>query len=251
MTARSGLHSKSVPIVATRPSPGPYAMDAESLFTTLMPLPESTLALGLAGLGLLLALLALVVGRRYRQRCQESLDYTRQRLDIIWRDMDELRVEHFNGGAHPAAEMPPQDSDRLAIEKAAYDQLWPLICDLHEKLGTFLRAAEAGENASDSRLQARNAALEARTTLNQVRPFCYAHVDDLATRLIDQEIQAHLAGCQHQDLRNENGRQVESEREQLHQKFRMLYDGDCRELLTQLIEVIRSRMVRTTEKMPG
>ncbi|SDW36082.1 hypothetical protein [Marinobacter mobilis] len=225
-------------------------MDAERLLANLTPLPESTLVLVLAGAALVLALLTLITSRRYRNRCQDDLDYTRQRLDILWREMDELRVEHFNGSSRPVSETTPPDPERLAIEQAAYEKLWPLICDLHEKLGTFLRAAETGEAASDSRLQARNAALEARTVLNTVRPFCYAHADDLATRLIDQEIKAHLAGCQYQDLRSETGNQEGGEREQLQQKFRMLYDGECRELLNQLIEVIRRRMIRTTEPSP-
>lgn len=225
-------------------------MDADRLLANLIPLPESTLALVLAGAALVLAFLALVASRRYRNRCQGDLDYTRQRLDILWREMDELRVEHFNGTDRPASEAPPQEPDRLAIEKSAYDRLWPLICDLHDKLGTFLRAAETGEAASDSRLQARNAALEARTTLNYVRPYCSAQVDDLATRLIDQEIKAHLAGCQYQDLRNETGHQEGGEREQLQQKFRLLYDGECRELMNQLIDVIRRRLIRATEPSP-
>ncbi|SFM37625.1 hypothetical protein [Marinobacter zhejiangensis] len=224
-------------------------MDAGSLLANLFALSEGSLPLILAATGLVLALIALISSRRISSRCQEDLEQTKQRLDTLWHEMDDLRVEQFNGSGRPTPESSPLDSDRLGVEKTAYDRLWPLVCDLHDKLGTFLRAAETGEAASDSRVQARNAALEARTVLNNVRPFCSAHVDDLASRLIDHEIKAHLAGCQYQDLRDETGNQAEGERERLHQKFRLLYDGDCRELMNQLIEAIRRRMIRGTEHL--
>lgn len=199
-----------------------------------------------AGTALVVALLAIIAIVRLRSRIDEDQEQTRQRLDTLWREMDELRVDQFGGskGALPDTEHHTLDPEHLAIEKAAYDQLWPLICSLHDKLGTFLRAVETGEPATESRLSARNAALDARTTLNNVRPFCHERIDDLATQLIDMEIKAHLAGCQYQDLRKETGNPEESEQEHLHQKFRILYDGDSRELMNQLIEAIRRRMIK-------
>lgn len=201
----------------------------------------------IAGAAILLALLAIIIAVRIRHSFDAEQESQKQRLESVWREVDELRVEQFNGGSERASESGRLDPEHLAIEKAAYDRLWPLICALHDKLGTFLRAVETGEPANDSRLSARNAALEARSTLNNVRPFCHERIDDVATQLIDTEIKAHLAGCQYQDLMREtsagsgNGN---GERERLHQKFRMLYDGDARELMNQLIEVIRRRMIK-------
>lgn len=220
-------------------------MEAPRFLANLFDLPaNASLPLVLAGAALAFALLAVVALTRFRTRNEEDQEQMKQRLDTLWREMDELRVEQFNGASAEKTDNSRLDPDHLAIEKAAYDQLWPLICTLHDKLGTFLRAVETGEPASESRLSARNAALDARTTLNNVRPFCYERIDDLATQLIDMEIKAHLAGCQYQDLRKETGNQEEGEREHLHQKFRMLYDGESRELMTQLIEAIRHRMIK-------
>lgn len=217
-------------------------MEPASVFSVLS---DHRLPLVVAGVAMAIALLATIIAVRLRHYFDAEQEGQKQRLETLWREVDELRVEQFNGPTNRQLELEHLDPEHLAIEKAAYDRLWPLICALHDKLGSFLRAVETGEPANDSRLSARNAALEARTTLNNVRPFCHERIDDLATQLIDTEIKAHLTGCQYQDLLREsptgNGN---GERERLHQKFRMLYDSDARELMNQLIEVIRRRMIK-------
>lgn len=217
-------------------------MEPASIFSVLS---DHRLPLVVAGVAMAIALLATIIAVRLRHYFDAEQEGQKHRLETLWREVDELRVEQFNSPTDRQLELGHLDPEHLAIEKAAYDRLWPLICALHDRLGSFLRAVETGEPANDSRLSARNAALEARTTLNNVRPFCHERIDDLATQLIDTEIKAHLTGCQYQDLLREkpagNGN---GERERLHQKFRMLYDGDARELMNQLIEVIRRRMIK-------
>ncbi len=218
-------------------------MDSSSLLALFA---DDHLAVLISCGALVVALTLILIVHRYQQQSESEHEAQKQRLDTLWQELDDLRV----GQAETPYVAAGHSSDglareHLAIERSAYEQLWPPIYDLHDKLGIFLRAVEAQEPANDSRLSARNAALEARSVLNQVRPFCHARVEELATQLIDSEIKAHLAGCQYQELqRDSDANETGHEQEIQHQKFRLLYEGEVPELMSELIEAIRRRSVR-------
>lgn len=194
---------------------------------------------------LIVAIIAAFSGTAARRRISEQNDTVKQRVDSLWVDMDEMRVSQFNSPGARSGTTDTTASERFSVEKAAYDAIWPLVWTLHDKLGMFLRAVEADEQAGELRLEARNAALEARKTLNRVRPFCHGDIDELITQLIDNHIKAHLAACHYMDLRKDSlSSSSNHEREVQKEKFRMLYDGQAREMLDQLVKAIRSRMLR-------
>ncbi|HEY9118752.1 MAG TPA: hypothetical protein VIN33_03290 [Marinobacter sp.] len=195
---------------------------------------------------LIVAIISAFVSTTARSKLADRVNSIKMRVDSLWNDMDELRVSHFNGpnpagsGAHD-----PTATERFSSEKAAYEAIWPLIWSLHDKLGMFLRAVEADDQTGELRLEARNAALTARSTLNRVRPFCHADIDELITQLIDNHIKAHLAACQYMDLRKDSlSSSSNHERAVQKEKFRMLYDGQSKEMLDQLVSHIRERMLR-------
>ena len=203
---------------------------------------------------LLIAVAALIVAigsvffsTTARRKLADRVDSIKLRVDSLWTDMDELRVSHFNGPRPSGASggHDPTATERFSSEKAAYEAIWPLIWSLHDKLGMFLRAVEADDQTGELRLEARNAALTARSTLNRVRPFCDADIDELITQLIDNHIKAHLAACQYMDLRKDSlSSGSNHERAVQKEKFRMLYDGQSKEMLDQLVSLIRQRMLR-------
>ncbi|ADP98381.1 conserved hypothetical protein, secreted [Marinobacter adhaerens HP15] len=160
-----------------------------------LPLLLSAAALGLA-------VIALFIGSGARRRSEDQLTALRERSDTLWREVDDIRVAQFNrpGESGNGAPGSPVEEARYQKEVEAYARIWPQVWNLHERLGMFLRAVEGGEAAGELRLEARNAALEARELLNRNRPFCTESVDELVTRLIDAEIKAHLAACQYLDL---------------------------------------------------
>lgn len=199
----------------------------------------------LAGIVLLLVVLLALTQHKHWQNNQSANAALKIRVDVLQQEMDERLVEQFNDSAQGSSLESSLAAEQHATEKAAYEKLWPLIWTLHEKLGSFLRAVEAGDSAADTRVAARHAALDARHALNRARPFCHQHVDAIATQLIDTDIKAHLAGCQYLDLRKETTESGSGgEDEQLRQKFRMLYDVEARELMNQLVDTMRRRMVR-------
>lgn len=201
----------------------------------------------LAGL-LLLALVVSVVALQMSRRQSDLQLELKQRVATLWQEMDELRVQQFNETEPPAGNSGNQLlAEQFLLEKAALETIWPLVWGLHDKLGSFLRAVESNEPTGDTRVSARNAALEARKTVNGLRPFFNAEVDDLLTRLIDTEIKAHLAACQYMDMQQGGlsvGAEDENSRHSSRQKFRLLHEGDAKDLLNHLVEVMRRRMVR-------
>ena len=201
----------------------------------------------LAGLLLLALVVAMVALQMSRRQSDVQLEL-KQRVATLWQEMDELRVQQFNDVEPPAGNSGNQLlAEQFLLEKAALETIWPLVWGLHDKLGSFLRAVESNEPTGDTRVTARNAALEARKTVNGLRPFFNAEVDDLLTRLIDTEIKAHLAACQYMDMQ-QGGLSVsaddENSRHTSRQKFRLLHEGDAKDLLNHLVEVMRRRMVR-------
>ncbi|MBU2953866.1 hypothetical protein [Marinobacter sp. F3R08] len=219
-------------------------MDTAPLWSTLS---AGSLSLLLAAGACGLALIALFLGSGARRRSQDQLSALRERSDTLWREVDDIRVAQFNrpGEAGGSAPGPSLDVARYHTELEAYGQIWPQLWHLHERLGLFLRAAEAGESVSELRMDARNAALDARNLLNRNRPFCAESVDELVTRLIDAEIKAHLAACQYLDLRKDVSSTSSShDRRELQEKCQSLHEGEARDLMNQLASVIRRRAVR-------
>lgn len=204
-------------------------------------------AVALSATALIVAVVTLLYVASSRRR-QDFLDnQLKQRTETLWRDMDELRIHQFNDTVTPAPgpHGRDSDSDQFATEKAAYETIWPLVWQLHDRLGMFLRAVESGEPAGELRLEARNAALEARSALNRNRPFCHEEVDELVTRIIDTDIKAHLAACQYMDLLKESATSnTTHDRNIQREKFHLLYDGEAREMINQLVSVIRNRTLR-------
>ncbi|KAA1176216.1 hypothetical protein FWJ25_03535 [Marinobacter salinexigens] len=206
---------------------------------------ESQLAMLLSALALIVALLGFLATSAGKRRNAQETEALRQKANALGREVDDLRVHQFN--APQSSSQPPTTTDsdcRYLTEKAAYEQIWPQVWQLHDSLGLFLRAIENRESAGDLRLEARNAALEARQLLNHNRPFCDQEVEGLITRLIDTEIKAHLAACQYLDMLKEaTGGPSEHDRRVLQDKCHALYDGEARELMNRLVEAIRQRML--------
>lgn len=215
-------------------------MDLDALQTAL----NGHIGLLVIAFMLVILLVVIVVLSRFRQKLLARHDSLQTRLDSLWHEMDYLRLQAPEAGTTTTA-APDHSallSQQFAAEKAVFEQIWPVIWDLHDKLGAFLRAVESGESASDSRLAARTAALHARATVNNLRPFYDERLDDLLTRLIDADIKAHLAACQYLDHRH-SGASESSEGHR--EKFRLIYEGDARELLNQLVAMMRRRMLRS------
>lgn len=216
-------------------------MDMDYLFDFLA---TTHLTFFVAIAALTLAIIAVFSGAAARRKVSEQSDTVKKRVDSLWHDMDEMRVSQFNSPGAPDISNAIA-GEQFSAEKAAYEAIWPLVWLLHDKLGMFLRSVESDEPAGDLRLEARKAALEARSTLNRVRPFCHAEIDDLITQLIDNHIKAHLAACHFMDLRKDSlSSNTSHEREVQKEKFHTLYEGQSRELLNQLVGAIRRRMLR-------
>ncbi len=216
-------------------------MDMDYLFDFLA---TTQLTFFIAIAALIVAVVALFSASSARRAAAEQSDTVKQRVDSLWHDMDEIRVSQFNSPSSTETGNAIA-SEQFSAEKAAYEAIWPLIWLLHDKLGMFLRSVESDEPAGELRLEARKAALDARSTLNRVRPFCHDDIDGLITQLIDNHIRAHLAACHFMDLRKDSlSSNTSHEREVQKEKFHTLYEGQSRELLNQLVGAIRRRMLR-------
>ncbi|MBW4933988.1 hypothetical protein [Marinobacter sp. F4206] len=203
----------------------------------------------IAACALLVGLAALWVAASAKRTASHEVETLRQRTGALGREVDDLRVGQFNGPEQGNSSFSGSEAGaaRYKAEKDAYDQIWPQLWHLHDRLGMFLRAVENGESAGELRLEARNAALEARNLLNRYRPFCSESVDELVTRLIDTEIKAHLAACQHLDMTKEvSGSASDHERRVLRDKSHALYDGEARDLMNRLAGAIRSRVINVS-----
>ncbi|MCG7198919.1 hypothetical protein MD273_04170 [Marinobacter pelagius] len=211
-------------------------------------LPETLLSqssLMLAALAaLVVAAIAVFHSGRTRRIYQERLELLEEKTSTLWREVDELRVTGIGSEPPVLTERPEgQNSDaRYRTEKTAYDKLWPQVWQLYDRVGAFLRAVEAGDPPGDLRLDARNAALDARARLNHNRPFCSDNAEHLITQLIDVEIKAHLTACQYlDDLKEAGGHPSDHDRRLMRDKCSALHDHEARELMTQLVQVIRKR----------
>ncbi|KPP99933.1 hypothetical protein [Marinobacter sp. HL-58] len=216
-------------------------MEADTLFDLV---GSDHFVLLIAVAALVVAVIAILSGTASRRKLSTQNDTVKQRVDSLWAEMDELRVSQFNSPGASAGN-DATGSERFAAEKAAYEAIWPVVWSLHDKLGMFLRAVEADDQAGELRLEARNAALTARSTLNRVRPFCHGDIDQLITQLIDNHIKAHLAACHYMDLRKDSlSSSSNHDRAVQKEKFHMLYDGQAKEMLDQLVTLIRNRMLK-------
>lgn len=209
-------------------------MDLESSLALLTTHPLLALSAGL----LLAAVLAVLVVARLRHRLQSEQDTLRHRLDGLWHELDDLRMQAPKASA-AASEGPGLAEEHFRRQYAVWEAVWETAWTLHERVGHFLRAVENGENPSESRLSARNAALEARSRINSLRPFFDEHVDILVGRVIDAEIKAHLAACQYLDRRSS---EAEGRLESYRESFRLQHDGEAREAVNQLVAAIRQRL---------
>lgn len=206
---------------------------------------------------LVMAVIAIFASTTARRKMAEQNSGIKRRVDVLWANMNELRVPDANAPANSPGNSPGYSSaagaasatddtsvERFSTEKAAYESIWPMVWALHDKLGMFLRAVEADEQPGELRVEARNAALDARKTLSRVRPFCNADIDELVTQVIDNHIKAHLAACHLLDLRKDPlSANSDHERAVQKEKFHLLYDGQAREMLDQLVTLIRKRML--------
>ncbi|MDX1634169.1 MAG: hypothetical protein R3280_06010 [Marinobacter sp.] len=209
-------------------------MDLESALALLATHPLPALIAGL----LLAALLAVMVVARLRQQLRAEQETLRHRLDGLWHELDELRMRGpaSEGTAGAASGL---EEERFRRQYPVWESVWEAAWTLHERVGNFLRAVENGESTADSRLSARNAALDARARVNRLRPFFDEQVDLLLGRVIDAEIKAHLAACEYLDRRStEPDGRLESYRE----SFRLQHDGEAREAVNQLVAAIRQRL---------
>ncbi|AOY86950.1 hypothetical protein BKP64_01455 [Marinobacter salinus] len=221
-------------------------METDPLFSVLA---GDNLPLLLSAGALLIALIALWLASGAGRETRRDVETLRQKTGVLGREMDDLRVSHFHGQdlANRAVAPAENDTARYLAEKEAYDRLWPQVWHLHDRLGMFLRAVEGGEAPGELRLEARNAALEARNLLNRNRPFCNATVEELVTRLIDTEIRAHLAACQYLDLLKEvSTTPSDHDRRVLQDKCHSLHEGESRELMNRLADAIRARVINVS-----
>ncbi|MDO3720506.1 hypothetical protein QVZ43_02160 [Marinobacter sp. chi1] len=203
-------------------------------------------ALILAAIALLVGIVALVMAFTLSRSANREADSLRQQARSLGRELEELRIGQFSGGGHrpPPTLGADPGATRYDTEKEAYSKIWPQLWQLHDRVGIFIRAIENGESAGDLRLDARNAALEARQLMNLNRPFCNETVEELVTRLIDTEIKVHLAACQHMDVSKEvSDSSSDHERRVLKDKCQALYDGEARDLMNRLADAIRTRVI--------
>lgn len=141
----------------------------------------------------------------------------------------------------------PLNRMQADLELQAYQKIWASVRELHDKLGTFLRAIETGESLADSRMAARTAALKAKDCAQRLRPFYPENIETLVFQLIDNEVHMHLSACAYLDdspeLPGENGGdQTRSAYQSLRDESKLIYDGECRQQLNALVQSIRYRL---------
>lgn len=201
---------------------------------------------------LIIALVAIVKLRGTVRRLGQEHDQLTRRLDTLWHDLDAMHQ-----GDNASLPGKPQTSSTVAApdvspelllaERRLYEGLWPAAWGLHDKVGGFLRSVESGEPHSESRLAARNAALEMRSQINRLRPFFDAEIDGILSQLVDIEIKAHLTACQYLDQRQSNldvSSGGSDARESYRNKWRQLYDREANELINHLVGAMRKRLIR-------
>lgn len=223
-------------------------MDVDSLLSQF-PIDSPLLTLVFSLVALALSVVVLLRTATIRRVHQSQYALLREKADTLWRELDDIR----SGAVDPPGTTSPREMTegtveaRYLAEKEVYAQLWPQIWQLHDRLGVFLRAVEAGEPPGEMRLEARNAALDARKLLNRNRPFCCEEVDNLISRIIDTEIRIHLAACRFLDLlKDEAAHPSHDDRRELQEKYHTLYEGEARELINQLAQTIRHRVIQAT-----
>lgn len=141
----------------------------------------------------------------------------------------------------------PYNRMQAELELQAYQKIWASVRDLHDKLGTFLRAIETGESHAESRAAARAAALKAKDCAQRLRPFYPENIEALVFQLIDSEVHMHLSACAYLDGNNElpskNSRELAgSAYQSLRDESKLIYDGECRQQLNLLVQSIRHRL---------
>ncbi|ROU01508.1 hypothetical protein EB809_03345 [Marinobacter sp. R17] len=192
------------------------------------------------GLACLIALAAFVVLFRQVRRQQEEVDYLERRINTLWQEADAQVGGEGDKPDAPSVDVRPR-AGVSATERAAYDTLWPLAWELHDRIGTFLRAIDHHEPISDTRLAARHAALDLRRETNRLRPFIDADIDHLLHQLLDAEVKAHLAACQFLD--NRDARAREGSENSSRWQWQEHHEQEAVELMNQLVTAIRKRVL--------
>lgn len=226
----------------------------------------------------ILALGALVVAWLYRQQNNSQRELQRELQGLRF----ELDDRHMHAGAlrHPSKpspgspERPPRrtesdtptgsaaTSTQLAgqlapapraqhrmhaeLELQAYQKIWSSLRELHDKLGSFLRAIESKDGIAETRLAARTAALKAKDNAQRLRPFYPENIEALVFQLIDNEVHMHLSACAYLDA-NDNQQDRNSDKanaayQSLRDESKLIYDGECRQQLNTLVQAIRYRL---------
>tara|TARA_R100000322_G_scaffold90497_3_gene56251 strand:- start:1536 stop:2393 length:858 start_codon:yes stop_codon:yes gene_type:complete len=142
----------------------------------------------------------------------------------------------------------PRATHRLhaELELQAYQKIWASLRELHDKLGSFLRAIESGEGISETRLAARTSALKAKDCAQRLRPFYPENIEALVFQLIDNEVHMHLSACAyldaHENVKSGKAEKSDSAYQSLRDESKLIYDGECRQQLNTIVQAIRYRL---------
>ncbi|MEX2365998.1 MAG: hypothetical protein WD601_05295 [Pseudohongiellaceae bacterium] len=219
--------------------------------------------LSYGGLILVIVIILAVIAAFWLYQNQNSRQQDLQReLQALRFELDDQRMEPRGNSLAPAnrsnqgpglgAAPPPPSSRALGrmhaeLELQAYQKIWASVRDLHDKLGTFLRAIETSDSPTESRMAARTAALKAKDCSQRLRPFYPENIEAQVFQLIDNEVHMHLSACAYLDgtkeLPTKGSRdQTSSAYQSLRDESKLIYDGECRQQLNALVQSIRHRL---------
>ncbi len=203
-----------------------------------------------AGLALAFTWLAgiVILAVIYRSHRAQKLSLE-QTLGALRFELEEARLDRPSAWDRPPPQLQStgQTSLQFNMELDAYRKLWPRMNELHQAIGSFLRAIELRDNAAEKRLAARKAAAGARETIDAVMPFCSGDVEQMTATLLEKYVHIHLTACAYLDgstreqLRALN-RSEPVTIEVLHEQARTLYETQVRQELTALSREIRHRL---------
>lgn len=215
--------------------------------------------LSYGGLILIIVIVLAVVAAIWLYQHQNSRQHELQReLQALRFELDDQRMTPRGNGLSPAngqnqgtvpAAPPSKALGRMhaELELQAYQKIWASVRDLHDKLGNFLRAIEASDSPTESRMAARTAALKAKDCAQRLRPFYPENIEAQVFQLIDNEVHMHLSACAYLDgnreLPTKGGKdQTSSAYQALRDESKLIYDGECRQQLNALVQSIRHRL---------
>jgi len=171
-----------------------------------------------------------------------------QSLGALRFELEEARLDRPSGWDRPPP--PPQNNQprlQFDMELDAYRRLWPRVTELHQAIGSFLRAIELRENASEKRLAARKAAAAVRETSDAIMPFCSEDVEQMTATLLERYVHIHLTACAYLDGSTREQLRALNRTEPvtigvLREYIRAYYESQARQELTALSREIRHRL---------